>query len=478
MEGDFGRRKRASVRLLKTSCVVPAPRDEVFHWHARPGALERLTPPWERVEVRKRSGGIEPGAEAFLRVWLGPVPLGWHARHTVCDPPRLFVDEQVSGPFASWRHEHHFEALNPGETLLTDEVRYRLRGPRWLRDRLDMHVRRRLEGTFRYRYRTLVEDIRLIRQYGVPPLRVVVTGSAGVIGSHLVPFLTAAGHEVVRLVRRRPKPGQGEVFWDPYAGVLDVDALGSVDAVIHLAGDPIGSGRWSEGKKRRILESRTRPTRFLAETMARMKEPPRVLVSASAVGIYGGRGDRLLMEEDPPGTGFLSQVCRRWEEAAQAFEGAGRLVRVRIGIALTPRGGALAELLPAARCRVVPVFGSGRQFWSWVHVDDVVGAIYHALCTESVQGPVNVTAPQPVRQEECVRTLGQVLGGCVVVRIPERIVGTAMGEKGREILFSSARVFPRRLLATGYRFRYPDLGQALAALLGRTAGKNPVTEQE
>jgi hypothetical protein len=467
MGSDWSRRKNAATRLFKMSCVVPASRERVFAWHARPGALERLTPPWEKVEVVGRSGGIEPGAEVFLKVRLGPVPFPWHARHTVFDPPRLFVDEQVSGPFASWTHEHRFESLGPEETLLTDAVHYRLWGPSGLHRRLGALVERRLFRTFRYRQETLIEDMKLVGRFVAPPLRIAVTGSTGVIGSRLVPFLTAAGHTVVRLVRRRPEPGKNEVFWDPYAGVLDTEALGPLDAVIHLAGDPIGSGRWTAEKKRRIMESRTVPTRFLAEAMARAKTPPRVFLSASAVGVYGDGGDRVLVEDDPPGADFLSDVCRRWEEAAGAFRDSGRLVLLRIGIVLTPRGGALAELLPVVRCRVRPVFGSGRQFWSWIHVDDVVGAIYHALCTESISGPVNLTAPNPVRQEAFAGTLARLWGRTVPVRVPEKVMEAGMGEKGREILLSGARVFPKQLLGTGYGFRHPDLRGALAALLGR-----------
>ncbi|SHG02613.1 hypothetical protein SAMN02745206_03124 [Desulfacinum infernum DSM 9756] len=452
---------------FRLSSVVPAPVEGVFSWHERPGALERLTPPWEQLEVLQSPGGLREGAEALLRLRLGPLRLRWKARHTDYDPPAFFADEQVSGPFAFWRHEHRFDPAGPRATRMTDLIRYRLPGPAGMHQVLEPLVAARLKRTFQYRHETLRHDMACIGRYGGRPLRIAVTGSGGVIGSRLIPFLTTAGHQVARLVRRRPHPGRNEVFWDPYAGILDTDALGPVDAVIHLAGDPIGKGRWTEEKRTRMLESRTLPTRFLAERMASLERPPRVFLSASAIGVYGHRGDQVLVETDPPGRDFLSSICRRWEAEASAFSSAGRLVLLRIGIALTPRGGALAELLPVFRCGAGVVFGSGRQFWSWIHVDDVVGAIYHALWTESLHGPVNLTAPEPVRQEDFSCSLARLLRRPVGLRVPEAVLSGCMGDKGREILLAGTRVFPRRLLATGYRFRYPSLEGALAALLGR-----------
>jgi uncharacterized protein (TIGR01777 family) len=297
-------------------------------------------------------------------------------------------------------------------------------------------------------------------------MRVLVTGSHGLIGSNLVGTLEGDGHEVVRLVRGTP--GAGEAHWDPSQGELDVGDLEKADAVVHLAGEGIADKRWSSVQKRRILDSRLVSTTLLASRLADSGHRPSVLVSGSAVGYYGDGGDAVLDEDSPAGSGFLAEVCRQWEAATEPAANAGiRVVHIRTGIVLTPEGGALKKQLPLFKMGVGGKLGSGRQYQSWIALDDEVGAIVHALETDSLSGPVNLTSPHPVTNAEFTKTLGSVLGRPTVVAAPKFGLSAVLGhELVTEMLLAGQRVMPARLIATGYNFRYPELEPALRAMLG------------
>lgn len=302
-------------------------------------------------------------------------------------------------------------------------------------------------------------------------MRVLVSGSSGLIGSALVPRLRSAGHDVVRLVRRAPQ-GQDEVRWDVDAGTLDTAALaagGPVDGIIHLAGEGIGEKRWSPEQKQRILDSRVKGTRLLATTAAALDPAPSVFVCGSAVGYYGLRGDEVLTEESTNGSGFLADVVRQWEAAAQPAQDAGiRTVFVRTGIVLAPKGGAFGKLLPLLKLGVGGKLGRGDQWWSWISLEDEVGLLLHALETESLAGPVNGTAPQPVTNAELVRVAGKVLGRPTVLPVPKFALSIAMGgEMTQEVILAGQRALPKAAEASGYRFRHPDVETALRAMLSR-----------
>ncbi|HEX2095486.1 MAG TPA: TIGR01777 family oxidoreductase [Longimicrobiaceae bacterium] len=302
---------------------------------------------------------------------------------------------------------------------------------------------------------------------GASPPRVAVTGSTGLIGTALVPALPADGYRVVRLVRSRPEPGGGEVAWDPAAGTIDTAGLEGVDAVIHLAGENVGR-RWTAERRRRIRDSRARGTRLLAEALAGLARPPRVLVSASAIGYYGDRGDELLDEGTASGAGFLAEVVREWEASADPARERGiRVVHPRFGVVLTPQGGALQRILPPFRLGVGGRVGSGRQWMSWLTLDDVVEAVRFLLRTEGLSGPVNVAAPHPVTNEEFTRTLGRVLGRPTLFPVPAAALRLALGQMAEETVLASQRVVPRKLLDAGFAFRHPELEGALRAVLGR-----------
>ena len=297
-------------------------------------------------------------------------------------------------------------------------------------------------------------------------MHIAVSGSSGLVGSALLPFLTAGGHRVTRLVRK--DAGVGEIPWDPAGGVRDLSHLEGVDAVVHLAGENIAAGRWTAARKEKIRRSRVEGTRRLCESLARLSRRPKVVVSASAMGFYGSRGDEALREDSVPGTDFLAQVCREWEAATEPASRAGiRVVCLRFGMILSPAGGALKKMLLPFKLGAGGRIGSGMQYVSWIGIDDVAGVIHHAIVTESLQGPVNAVTPTPVTNAEYTRTLARVLSRPAVAPLPAFAARLAFGELADALLLASQRVIPTRLQASGYKFRYPELEGALRHLLGR-----------
>jgi uncharacterized protein (TIGR01777 family) len=302
-------------------------------------------------------------------------------------------------------------------------------------------------------------------------MNILVTGSSGLIGSALTGKLTAAGHDVTRLVRSSGAAEHRQIRWDPAAGELDAESLEGFDAVVHLAGESVAAGRWTAAKKERIRSSRVQGTRLLAQTLGRLSRPPRVLVSASAIGYYGHRGDDALDEESPPGSGFLAQVCREWEAAADPARGAGiRVVHPRIGLVLSASGGALAKMLPLFRLGLGGPLGSGRQYVSWITLDDLVAAICHSIATDSLSGPVNAVAPEPATNRQFARALGRALRRPARLPAPAFALRAMLGPMADELLLSSTRVIPRKLTDSGFAFDEPDLELALERLLAPSRG--------
>ncbi len=297
-------------------------------------------------------------------------------------------------------------------------------------------------------------------------MNVLVRGSHGLVCSALAPALAAAGHQVRRLVRSQA--GEGDVTWNPTGGTVDDTGLQGIEAVVHLAGENLAEGRWDEEKKRRIRESRVRGTRLLAEALARVSPPPSVMVSASAIGYYGDRGSEVLRESSQPGRDFLALVCREWEAATEAAEAAGvRVAHSRFGMILSGEGGALAQMLPIFRAGLGARLDAGRQYWSWIAIADVVGALLHILAAADLVGAVNVVAPRPVTNAEFTKTLAKVLGRPAFLPAPAFGVRLLFGEMADAAMLVSQRVEPTRLLDSGYQFRYPELEGALRHLLGK-----------
>lgn len=296
-------------------------------------------------------------------------------------------------------------------------------------------------------------------------MRIAITGSSGFIGSSLAAFLSDCEQEVFRLVRR-PAQSAHEISWDPESGVLDQGRMEGLDAVVHLAGENIATGRWTTAKKKRIRESRVGGTRFLCESLGHLSRRPRVLVSASAIGYYGDQGDALLDEESPGGEGFLAEVCGAWEAATEAAKNCGlRVVNLRIGMVLSPKGGALTKMLFPFRLGLGGRMGNGRQCMSWIALPDLLSAIFHALERPELAGPVNAVSPRPVTNREFAKTLGRVLHRPAIFPMPAFAARLAFGEMADALVLASTRVWPRRLLASGFQFQYPELENALEHVL-------------
>ena len=296
-------------------------------------------------------------------------------------------------------------------------------------------------------------------------MHIAISGSHGFIGSAVMETLWGAGHQVTPIVRGESAVEMG-IAWSAETGYVDAAKLEGIEAVVHLAGESI-QGRWTPEKKALIQESRGKGTRVLAEALGQLAKPPRVLVCASAVGYYGDRGDELLREESEPGGGFLAGVVREWEAATEPAAKKGiRVVNLRIGVVLGAGGGALAAMLTPFKMGVGGRVGSGKQYMSWIALDDVVGAVEHALATESLQGPVNVVSPNPARNAEFTKALGGVLSRPTIFPLPAFVVKLAFGQMGEELLLGSQRVDSAKLRASGYKFHYPELEAALRRALG------------
>jgi len=448
---------------LVYSSVIDAPIYEVFDWHTRPGAFARLSPPWQPGRIVAEANSLKDG-----RAELGfPGGLRWVADHQPdgYDPPRRFVDSIGTEGLASlplglavrWRHTHDFEEVSDERTRVIDRV--------------DTPVpARALRAMFCYRHRQLADDIAVHRRaaaHGLAPLTVAVTGSSGLVGAQLSAFLSTGGHRVIRLVRHAAtKPDERQ--WDP--DDPDPGLLAGVDAVIHLAGESI-AGRFTDEHRDAIRDSRIGPTRRLAELIAQSADGPTVLISASAVGLYGyDRGDETLTEDSERGDGFLADVVADWEDATTpAHEAGKRVVLVRTGIVQSPAGGTLRLFRPLFAAGLGGRLGNGRQWLSWIGIDDLVDVYHRALWDTDLSGPVNAVAPEPARNVDYTRTLAHVLRRPALLPVPPFGPRLLLGEQGaRELASANQRVLPARLQQVDHHFRRPDLEETLRHLLGRT----------
>lgn len=441
---------------LTYSTEVAAPIDVVFGWHQRPGAVERLTPPWQPVRVVAEADSIRDG-KAVLAL---PGPLRWVAQHDAegFRPPYQFVDQLSSGALGAvlrWRHTHEFTALSERSTRVTDRVETPL--PAAMQ-----------RSMFEYRHRQLAGDLAAqerARHHDTAALTVAITGSSGLVGSAVAALLSTAGHTVVRLVRRAPN-SSAERHWDPSAPAPDL--LRGVDAVVHLAGASI-AGRFTDSHKQQVYRSRVGPSRELAKTAA--ASDVRTFVSASAIGYYGpDRGDERLAESSDPGRGFLAELVQDWEAACEPARAAGvRVVNVRTGVVQSPAGGMLRLLWRFFAAGFGGQVGDGMPWMAWIGIDDLVDIFHRALLDDDMSGPINAVAPNPVRNDEYTRTLARVLRRPAVLTVPEVGPRLLLGSEGaREIARANQRVEPRWLVEHGHVFRQPTLETALSHVLGKT----------
>ncbi len=445
---------------IEYASVVDHPLDEVFAWHTRPGAMRRLVPPWQPMRVVKETESLADG-----RAILGlPGGLRWVAQHDPdgYDPPRQFVDVLSSDGLMTlpprvigwWRHTHRYSDAGGGSTRVHDIVDTTVPGAA-------------LRPTFAYRHRQLAEDLAAHRDAadaGAGRLVIAMTGSSGLVGTALAAFLSTGGHRVIRLVRGRPG-SPDERRWDPNEPATDL--LEGVDAVVHLAGESI-AGRFTDAHRRAIRDSRIEPTRRLAQ-VASETAGLRAFVSASAIGYYGyDCGDTVLDEDSPRGSGFLADVVADWEAAtAPASEAGLRVVTVRTGIVQAAAGGTLRLLRPLFAAGLGGRLGSGRQWLSWIGIDDLLDIYYRGLYDHRLSGPVNAVGPEPVRNAEYTRVLAQTMHRPALLPVPALGPRLLLGKQGAvELAEANQRVRPARLEALEHRFRHPTVEDALAHQLG------------
>ena len=445
---------------IQYASIVDHPLDEVWAWHARPGAMRRLVPPWQPMRIVQETESLANG-QAILGL---PGGLRWIAQHDPAgyDPPHQFIDVLSSDGLMTlpprvigwWRHTHRFSDAGGGRTRMHDDVDTTVPGAA-------------LRSTFAYRHRQVAEDLAAHRDAahaGAGSLVVAMTGASGLVGTALSAFLSTGGHRVIRLVRRDPA-GADERLWDPNNPAADL--LDGVDAVVHLAGESI-AGRFTAAHRRAIRDSRIEPTRRLAGVAA-ATPGLKAFVSASAIGYYGyDRGDEILDENSSRGDGFLADVVADWEDAAApAGDGGARVVTVRTGIVQAADGGTLKLLRPLFAAGLGGRLGSGKQWLSWIGIDDLLDVYHRAIYDSRLSGPVNAVAPNPVRNAEYTAALAETLHRPARVPVPSIGPRLLLGKQGaRELAEANQRVEPAALIALGHRFRQAGLEDALAHQLG------------
>ena len=452
--------------------TIPVSQQSLYDWHASKVAFSRLLPPWEHIEIQDWKGGIatqnlspkeqwgdlSTGAKVYLKTKVGPFWQSMCAEHVAHKEPEVFVDRMIKGPFAYWEHTHRFEAITTDTSTLIDEVHYRLPLSFLSHPLVGGFVEKKLQKMFSFRHRRTKQDLKQKNLYPQTSLKIAVTGASGMVGSELCAFLRSIGHKVYRVSRRQNADSDHITLQTPAQWE-------GLDAVVHLAGEPI-TGRWSAQKKEKIMRSRSDMTRQVAELLAELKHPPKVLVSASAVGWYGDRGDEELTEDSSMGSGFLPDVCLAWEQAVQPAKDRGiRCVHPRIGVVLSPKGGALKKMLLPFRMGVGGPVGSGKQWMSWIALDDLIYLLYFLIQQPDIEGPINATAPEPVRNGDFGRELGKALFRPAFAPLPAFVVRLLFGEMGQALLLEGARVHPKKIQEHGYQFVYPSLKDCFASML-------------
>lgn len=453
-------------KVFTWKSTIPLPVEEVFNWHTRPGAFDRLNAPWRPVRVIKAPSSLMPGEAALIRLPVaGPISIPWHIKHSHFVPNSEFNDEQIAGPLLSWHHRHRFlPGPTEASTTMLDEITYEL--PVYARP-FSAFFERELSRLFAFRHARLAADLSLHQRWADKPRkRILIAGASGFIGSALSSFLSTGGHSVFKLVRRKPT-NPHERFWDPREGILDPNVFADIDVVINLAGEPL-LGRWTEEKKRNIKESRVVSAELLSRAIAQLSSPPAVAIMASAVGIYGNTRDHLVNESTRAGHDFLADVCKAWETASHPIaESSCRLVHLRIGTVLNAAGGALQKMLPAFSLGLGGPVGSGNQYMSWIALEDLVGVIEHSIYSSTLSGAVNAVTPNPCTNREFTKALGRVLRRPTLIPMPKIVLQSALGEVADALLLSSTRVEPRSLIQDGYSFLFPHLEAALRFECGK-----------
>ncbi|MCB1073075.1 MAG: TIGR01777 family oxidoreductase [Chlamydiia bacterium] len=439
--------------------------EEVFGWHLKDRMLERCIPPYESISILNSEGrpNVIGSKIAFRAKFLGLFSTTVNLEYTEFVPDESFTIIAKDGRLKELKYKTAITPQSEHTSEIIDSFAFSHNFPRIFNPLINRILQKRLFRIVNYKHEMIDHDIGMLRKYPFErPLKVLVSGSHGLIGKNLAYFLEFAGHDVWHLSRFGSKE-EKTLIWDPKTGECDSRQFEGFDVVVHLAGENIGEGRWTKKKKERVLKSRSKGTENLVQIFKGLKNPPKAFISASAVGYYGNRGAEVVDETSGPGKGlFISQVCEEWERASRELEEKGvRVVHTRFGMVLSSAGGALKKMMTPFKWGLGGKLGNGHQYVSWVAIDDVVGSIYHVMMTPSLQGAVNVVAPNPVPNDILTKKLSKRLNRWIGPPLPEFVIRMILGQKGEELLLTSTRVEPLRLNESGYHFHYPKLTQAL-----------------
>ena len=456
---------------LEFSKIVPCDSNYLYKWHNMPCALDRLIPYWEKVSLREHPDTLVNGGRVALDLHLGPISIPWNLELSDVVTGQQFKDTQITGPFSFWSHTHKMQAINDSNSMLVENIKFSL--PLSEPFLIKPFAVNKIKRLFNYRMQVISNDVKRHYKYkDKNTMRILVSGASGLVGDALVKFLSSGGHQVLSLVRVESTAADKITWFPPKSsadeGYIDFNALEGLDAVVHLAGENIASGRWTESQKKKIYDSRVLGTNFLVDQLLKLKQPPKVLIAASAIGFYGHSDTATFNEESPVGSGFLSDTCIEWEKAARRAEEKGiRVVNARLGIVLDPKAGALAKMLQLFSLGGGGILGSGKQFMSWISLDDVIGAIHHCIMNESIHGPVNLVSPEVVTNAEFTKILAKVLNRPAIFPAPAFALRLVLGEMADALLLSSAKVEPKVLQSTDYDYSFSNLELALRHMLGK-----------
>jgi uncharacterized protein (TIGR01777 family) len=459
--------------IYEHKATFEAPVDQLWAWYDSPGAFRRIMPEWEGIQPVE-AGALVDDAKTRFRIRLGPLRPMWVARHHGVVSGEVFNDVMEKGPFGAWDHEHRFIGINDTSSQLDDTIQWRLPFHPLTFWTAPFTVKGRLKQMFAYRTLRVRNDLERINAFAhLPRQNILISGSTGLIGLQLCAFLQAAGHHITRLVRPStvlPPDAKGDatVVWNDQTGEVISGSLSGFDTVIHLAGAGIGDKRWNAKRKDLIKTSRTVPTAHLANLLAKAEQPPKAFLCGSAVGYYGNRGDERLTESSEPGDNFLAETCMAWEASATpAIEAGIRTVFLRTGIVTTPMGGALQKLLLPTNLGAGGPVGGGKQYYSWISLDDQIYAIHHLMMKDGCEGVYNLTAPNPVTQKAFAKVLGKVMRRPAFAPAPGFALRLLLGEMAQALVLDGQRVEPTRLVESGYVFTHNDLESCLRQCLGR-----------
>ncbi|MCI0382533.1 MAG: TIGR01777 family oxidoreductase [Chlamydiae bacterium] len=442
--------------------IIEKSAKEVFAWLVRHGAFERVVPPWKKIKnLKQTSSSLKEGSSIEFLEKIGFFWKKWILQCRNVKKNQSYTQVQLQGPFAKYQEIRSVLPKGKERCELIDEITFISRFPRstsWSKKQFDR--------TSRWCHELISWDLACFAKHRKKSLRILLTGSTGFVGSHLLPFLKAAGHEVVCLFRKKGEKQKNAIYWDPSSGEAEKNDFEDFDAVIHLAGKNLASGRWTKSLKQEIFLSRCRDTWLLSQILLRLLRPPKCLITASAVGFYGNRGEEELTEKSERGKGFLAEVCQKWEESTQAIENRGtRVVHTRFGLVVSPNGGFLEKLLKVYRLGLGGKIGDGNQIISWIALDDLLRATYLCLMEDTIEGAVNFTTPFPVSQKKFSELLAKQLHRPAFFSIPKVVIRTILGEMADEMILSSVKAIPSRLLEYNFSYQFPSLEEAFSKML-------------